>query len=79
MIPSASKEVSIKFKNQCIHILNIGPRFFQADHPLQLQHTARLRSNATPHKYQLTEMGSKVQGGDGEGYMGGLNGDGTAN
>ena len=55
------------------------PSVLQAKQSLQLQHTARLRSNANPHKDQLTEMGSKGQGGDGEGYMGGLNGAGTAN
>ena len=31
----------------------------QAEQPLKLQQTLRLRSNATPHKNQLTEMGSK--------------------
>ena len=46
---------------------------------LQLHQTVRLRSNATPHKYQLTEMTSKGKGGDVEGYPGGLNGSGTAN
>ena len=33
MIPSASKEVSIKFEYQCIHILNIGPRFCKPSIP----------------------------------------------
>ena len=53
----------------------------QAEQPLKLQQTVRLRSNATPHKDELTEMGSKGkwEGGDGEGYPGGLNGAGTEN
>ena len=55
------------------------PSVLQAKQPLQLNQTERLRSNATTQKYQLMEMGSKGQGGDGEGYPGGLNGTGTAN
>ena len=55
------------------------PSVLQAEQPSQLQQTARLHSNNTPHKDQLTEMESKGKGGDGEGYTGGLNGTGTAN
>ena len=79
MIPSASKEVSIKFEDQCIHIYQYRPSVLQSKHPPQLQQTARLHLNATPHKYQLTDMESKGKGEDGEGYTGGLNGTRTAN
>ena len=55
------------------------PSVLQAEQPLQLQKSAQLRSNATPHKYQLTEMVSKGKGGDAEGYLGGMNGAGRTN